>query len=386
MKILYISSHYNPFEYNTGSAQRYNLLLRACAEIAEVDVVTFQKNVVSDIPNCKVIYSEESALPEVGGRLYRLKRLLRPWNPYSFFHKDKNRSAVIESILKTNEYDFIVTRYIPRALECGLLQYIDKLVIDVDDHPIDVMLTYSKNAKTSRARKYYKFLSKWMQYSINKILKEAHYSFFPNANQVYAHHSAYLPNIPYFETDALPYTLTNNHTLLFIGDLRYEPNIIGVEHFVENIFPMIRKRVPNARLLVAGRYRDEDWRKKIEQHDNIEVLGFVKELVPVYERSQVCVVPIYSGAGTNIKVLEALQMGRACVVSEEGTRGFTSNLKNGRDYYVASDDQEFANHVINLLTDGDLCKVIANGGADTVRKYYSRTYFNSIVKKALYDE
>ena len=79
-------------------------------------------------------------------------------------------------------------------------------------------------------------------------------------------------------------------------------------------------------------------------------------------------------------------MGRACVVSEEGTRGFTSNLKNGRDYYVASDDQEFANHVINLLTDGDLCKVIANGGADTVRKYYSRTYFNSIVKKALYDE
>lgn len=383
MKILYISSHFNPFEYNTGSAQRYNLLLRACAEFAEVDVVTFNDDVVSDIPGCNVIYSKESTLPEVGGRLYRFKRLLRPWDPYSFFHKDKKRSTILESIVKKNEYDFIVTRYIPRALECGLLQYIDKLVIDVDDHPMDVMLTYSKNAKTSRARKYYKFLSRWMQYSINKILKKAHYSFFPNANQVYAHHSVYLPNIPYFETDALPYTLTNNHTLLFIGDLRYEPNIIGIEHFVDNVFPMIRKRVLDARLLIAGRYRDDDWRKKIEQNDNIEVLGFVKELIPIYERANVCVVPIYSGAGTNIKVLEALQMGRACVVSEEGTRGFTSNLKNGRDYYVAYNDQEFANSVINLLLDDNLCKKIAINGADTVRKYYSRQYFYSIVKKAL---
>lgn len=383
MKILYISSHFNPFEYNTGSAQRYNLLLRACAEFAEVDVVTFNDDVVSDIPGCNVIYSKESTLPEVGGRLYRFKRLLRPWDPYSFFHKDKKRSTILESIVKKNEYDFIVTRYIPRALESGLLEYIDKLVIDVDDHPIDVMLTYAKNAKTYRARRYYKFLSWWMQYSINKVLEKVHYSFFPNASQVYAHHSAYLPNIPYSEIDALPYTLTNNHTLLFIGDLRYEPNIIGVEHFVENIFPMIRKRIPDARLLVAGRYRDEDWRKKIELNDNVEIFGFVKELVPIYERSQVCVVPIYSGAGTNIKVLEALQMGRACVVSEEGTRGLTSNLKNGRDYYVASNDQEFANSVINLLLDDNLCKKIAINGADTVRKYYSRQYFYSIVKKAL---
>jgi hypothetical protein len=95
MKILYISSHFNPFEYNTGSAQRYNLLLRACAEFAEVDVVTFNDDVVSDIPGCNVIYSKESTLPEVGGRLYRFKRLLRPWDPYSFFHKDKKRSTIL---------------------------------------------------------------------------------------------------------------------------------------------------------------------------------------------------------------------------------------------------------------------------------------------------
>ena len=69
--------------------------------------------------------------------------------------------------------------------------------------------------------------------------------------------------------------------------------------------------------------------------------------------------PIYSGAGTNIKVLEALQMGRACVVSREGTRGFTSTLQSGRDYYIASNDQEFADSVIRLLLNDDLCKEIA---------------------------
>lgn len=384
MKILYISSHFNPFEYNTGSSQRYNLLLRACAAFADVDVITFMNNVVSDIPNCNVIYAKESKLPEVGGRLYRFKRLLRAWDLYSFFPKDKNRSSIVASIIKENKYDYIVTRYIPRALECGLLKYIDKLIIDVDDHPVDVMLTLSKNATSKRAKKYYKILSFLMRNSINNMLSKVRFSFFPNQSQVYKLNSAYLPNIPYYENSILPYT--SNDNILFVGDLKYEPNIKGVEHFITKIFPKIRLKVPNAHFIVVGKYKNEEWKATLELNKGVSVVGFVEDLKPYYQNARLCVVPIYSGAGTNIKVLEALQMGRACVVSKEGTRGFAMNLQSGVDYSLASNDEEFVENVVSLMIDVNLCNQIAIQGAQTVRKYYSREYFNSIVRNALYHE
>lgn len=386
MKILYISSHYNPFEHNTGSDQRYNLLLRVCANIADVDVVTFKAGVVSDIPNCHVIYSEESPLPIVGGRWYRLKRLLRPWNPYSFFHKDRKRSEVVENIVENGNYDYIVTRYIPRALECGLLKYADRLVIDVDDHPVDVMMTLSKDATSKRASRYYRLLSHMVKWSINRMLDKVCFSFFPNATQVHSKSSAYLPNIPYYETETLSYMDVPTHNLLFVGDLRYQPNIIGVEHFVEKILPIVQTEVPNVKLIIGGRYKDEAWKEKMMNHSGVQVLGFVDDLQNIYQVAQVCVVPVYSGAGTNIKVLEALQMGRACIVSHEATRGFSGHLKDGESYCVAKNDEEFADQIINLLQDLNKCKLLASKGSNVIADYYSRNSFYDIVKKSLTHE
>lgn len=386
MRILYISSHYNPFEYNTGSDQRYNLLLRACANIAEVDVVTFKSGVVSDIPNCHVIYSQDSPLPMVGGRWYRLKRLLTPWNPYSFFNKDKNRSEAVEKIIDNGKYDYIVTRYIPRALECGLLKYADRLVIDVDDHPVDIMMALSKDAASKRASRYYKLLGHMIKGSMNRILDKVRFSYFPNAIQVHSKSSAYLPNIPYYETKSLSYLDVPTYKLLFVGDLRYQPNIIGVEHFVEKILPKVYEAIPNVKFLIGGKYTDEAWKNKIMKNANVQVLGFVDKLQNVYQEAQVCVVPVYSGAGTNIKVLEALQMGRACVVSQEATRGFANHLQDGISYCVAKNDDEFANEIIDLLLDLNKCKQLACNGSNVIANYYSRNSFYNIVKSTLIHE
>ena len=386
MKILYISPHHNPFDYNTGAEQRYNLLLRACAELASVDVVIFKTGVVSNISNCQVVYSEESHLPVVGGRWHKLKRLLTPWNPYSFFNKDKRRAEVVEKIIDNGSYDYIVTRYIPRALECGLLKYADRLVIDVDDHPVDVMMTLSKDATSNRASRYYRLLSHMVKWSINRMLDKVCFSFFPNATQVHSKSSAYLPNIPYYETETLSYMDVPTHNLLFVGDLRYQPNIIGVEHFVEKILPIVQTEVPNVKLIIGGRYKDEAWKEKMMNHSGVQVLGFVDDLQNIYQVAQVCVVPVYSGAGTNIKVLEALQMGRACVVSHEATRGFACHLKDGESYCIATTDEEFANHIINLLLNLNKCKQLAANGANVISKYYSRKSFYDTVKKAIKNE
>ena len=114
-------------------------------------------------------------------------------------------------------------------------------------------------------------------------------------------------------------------------------------------------------------------------------MGFVQDLRNEYEKSNVCVVPVYSGAGTNIKVLEALRMNRACVVSEEATRGFLNIFEDGKDYLVANNDEQFVGKVCLLLQDKELATSLAQQGFLTLNQHYSIQTFNSIVKKALID-
>lgn len=383
MKILYITSHYNPFDVSTGSGQRYNLLLRACAQIGEVDVVIFSEGVESNISGVKVIYSHHIPLKQYGGRTNRFKRLLRPWTLYSFFEKDFKRSAIIADIIKRNNYDLIVTRYIPIACECGLLKYRDKLVVDVDDDPIDVQLTLSKNARTKRAQLYYRILAKLMDHAINAFLNKVHFAFFPNAMQMRGKRVAYLPNVPYYEIEPLPILRVNSHRILFVGDLRYKPNVLGIEHFVTTIFPKIKECVSDAELFIAGRNYGIEWQHKLENVEGVHVLGFVDDLRKEYEMSNVCVVPVYSGAGTNIKVLEALRMNRACVVSEEATRGFLNIFEDGKDYLVAYNDGQFISKVCLLLQNREFATSLAQQGFLTLNQHYSIQTFNSIVEKAL---
>lgn len=383
MKILYITSHYNPFDVSTGSGQRYNLLLRACAQIGDVDVVTFSDGVESDIPGVKVIYSHYQPLKQYLGRTNRFKRLWRPWTLYSFFEKDAKRSAIIEDIIKRNNYDLIVTRYIPIACECGLLNYADKLVIDVDDDPIDVQLSLSKNAQSKRAQLYYRLLARLMEHAIEALLKKVYFAFFPNAMQMRGNRAAYLPNVPYYEIEPLPIPKANNHRIFFVGDLRYKPNVLGIEHFVTAIFPKIKERVSDAELFIGGRNYGMEWQRKMENVNGVHVLGFVQDLRKEYEMSNVCVVPVYSGAGTNIKVLETLRMNRACVVSEEATRGFMNIFEDGKDYMVAHNDEQFIDKVCLLLQNRELTSSLAQQGHQTLSQHYSIQTFNSIVKKAL---
>ena len=383
MKILYITSHYNPFDVSTGSGQRYNLLLRACAQIGEVDVVTFTDGVKSEFSGVKVIYSHSVPLRLYEGRTNRFKRLLRPWTLYSFFEKDTKRAAIVEDIFKRNNYDLIVTRYIPIACQCGLLKYAEKLVIDVDDDPIDVQLTLSKNAHTRRAQLYYRILARLMDHAIKAFLNKVHFAFFPNAMQMRGKRVAYLPNVPYYEIEPLSIPKADNHRIFFVGDLRYKPNVLGIEHFVEVIFPSIKERVSDAELFIAGRNYGEEWTSKMEQVNGVHVLGFVEDLRKEYEKSAICVVPVYSGAGTNIKVLEALRMNRACVVSEEATRGFMNILEDGKDYLVAQNDEQFIENVCMLLQDSEYANSLAQQGLETLNQHYSIEAFNLIVKKAL---
>ncbi|HOW26140.1 MAG TPA: glycosyltransferase [Bacteroidales bacterium] len=385
IKILFISHHIDPFDDKGGSYQRTNLLLRACTEIADVDVVAFHRGVVSKISNCRIVHSDYSSVKHKDPRrIDKLMKVFQPWDPYAIFCKDEYKVKVVRAVLNSNDYDYVVTRYIPKALECGLLEYARKLVIDVDDLPSDAFWTASFNAKTLRNRLWLKLMSINVKITTRRILKKVHFSFSPNPSEVYKYRSAYLPNIPFHQLITCPEVdfQKTSRRIFFIGDLDYYPNYSGIDHFIEHIYINILNKIPDCEFYICGRISDNELKKKWEAYQGVKVLGFVDELTKEYAESRVVVVPIYHGGGTNIKLLEALQMKRACVATEFATRGYRGLLTHNVDYLVARNDHEFNQFVIELITEEKRNKMLAQNGHEKVSENFSYPAFSGIVRHA----
>ncbi|MBR5029324.1 MAG: glycosyltransferase, partial [Bacteroidales bacterium] len=93
--------------------------------------------------------------------------------------------------------------------------------------------------------------------------------------------------------------------------------------------------------------------------------------------------PMYSGAGTSIKLLEALQRNRVCVTTRFGFRGAESFFEAGNDVPVADNDDAFAELVVKALTDSSFNRQVAENAYEKVGKTFSHGKFFEIVEAAL---
>ncbi len=94
-------------------------------------------------------------------------------------------------------------------------------------------------------------------------------------------------------------------TMLFVGALDYEPNTDAVEWFVGEVLPVIRRRMPKAVVRVVGRGAP---RGRVDLGvAGVDLIGEVDEIRPELDAADVAIVPIRVGAGTRLKVIEALR-------------------------------------------------------------------------------
>lgn len=386
MRILFVAAAYNPFSpQKGGSGQRSHLLLEALAKVAEVDVAICEEGVESDIPNCKIVYSKRTDTWYHGfrNRWRKFRRLLKPWDAYSFFPIIPEFASEMSNVIESGNYDYICTRYIETAIHGGLLKYADRLIVDVDDYPVDDMIKLSNLAKSYRSRIYYYLLSKSMKYAIDKTIAKCKFVFSPNKNICKTDHSAWLPNIPYYDAPKSIMPIAHDEpTLLFVGGLSYMPNLNGITYFLENVYPKILKEVPNIQINIIGQYPDKRYREQMEQISGVHVKGFVDDLSVAYASCDICVAPIYAGAGTNIKVAEALQMQRPCVVAPVAYRGYEM-LVDGEDIIVAKNDVQYADAIVELMHDEKHRNFLAKNGYAKYQKYLSKECFADIVKKSI---
>ena len=138
--------------------------------------------------------------------------------------------------------------------------------------------------------------------------------------------------------------------LVFVGSMGYAPNSDGAVWFCREVLPHIGRLAEGVDLWIVGARPTPA--VAALAGSNIHITGRVEDIVPLYRRSSVVIVPLRAGGGTRLKILEAMALGRPVVSTSVGAEGL--NLVPGEHLLIADDPKDFAKQVVSLLSDPQL--------------------------------
>ena len=142
----------------------------------------------------------------------------------------------------------------------------------------------------------------------------------------------------------------DGRTVVFFGLLSYVPNVDGVIHFVQEIWPRIAQAHPEARCKIIGGRAPPSLLALAGPR--VELTGFVPDLRPHLAAAAAVVVPLRLGGGTRLKIVEAMAMGKAIVSTTLGAEGIEA--VPGRELLLADEPTAFADAVNRLLAEPGL--------------------------------
>jgi polysaccharide biosynthesis protein PslH len=183
-----------------------------------------------------------------------------------------------------------------------------------------------------------------------------------------ANTTAVVPNgvdLEYFtaadEHDALPCSL------VFNGTLDYRPNVDAAQHLVNDVWPLIRERCPDATLNIVGRAPEAEARRL--RRPGVTVTGEVPDLRPYLRRAAVIGVPVRMGGGTRLKVVEGLALGKAMVSTTLGCEGV--GVRDGEHLLIGDGPEAFADRVLELFDDAERRERLGRAGRRLMEQRYS---------------
>ncbi|MCI0337023.1 MAG: TIGR03087 family PEP-CTERM/XrtA system glycosyltransferase [Acidobacteria bacterium] len=145
--------------------------------------------------------------------------------------------------------------------------------------------------------------------------------------------------------------------LVFIGAMDYYANIEGVCWFVEEVFPLIREREPQAEFFIIGSNPAREV-IKLGERNGVTVTGFVDDVRPFLREATVCVIPLRIARGVQNKVLQAMAAGKAIVATPEAVAGL--QVEDGKEMLLARRGQDFAEAILRIIREEPLRAELAS--------------------------
>ena len=156
-------------------------------------------------------------------------------------------------------------------------------------------------------------------------------------------------------------------SLYHLGAMDWLPNREGVAWLLDKVWPVVHRAVPQAHLYLAGRKMPARW---CQAHiDGVTIVGEVPDAGRFIADKQINIVPLLSGSGIRVKIIEAMAAGKAVVTTTVGALGIDG--VDGVHFLVADTPDQFAAQIKRLLDDSDFCRRVGEAAARLVAEQYN---------------
>ncbi|MCX7879857.1 MAG: glycosyltransferase family 4 protein [Ignavibacteria bacterium] len=156
----------------------------------------------------------------------------------------------------------------------------------------------------------------------------------------------------------------NPKEIVFATTFGWVHNLNGLRWFLEKVFPIVRKEVPDVVLTIIGK----DAPNSLKNFTNVSLVGYVDSVQPYYNRANLAISPLFVGSGIRVKILEAMAMELPVVSTIVGKEGITATEENG--LFASDNPEEFATYVVQLIKNYDYARY----KGEQARKYISENH------------
>ncbi|MCQ2326583.1 MAG: glycosyltransferase family 4 protein [Bacteroidales bacterium] len=392
MNILYICDT-DPRSASSGAEQRTNFLWNALKEQGDVytiriDIWDREDNVFFD----ERIYNDCLTVPIKGNNVKSYVQKIQDYLEFKFGFLNlciysRPIDVELDSIYDKIKFDVIVCRYIVNVARYKLWKYKVPILVDFDDHYLQVLKTNALPIKNSIFVNY--MVRQFVKLQLRFIEKKIYGGWVSNETQLSLIKTKTpvktLKNILVNPSINYKYLKEERKDYLFtIGYMGYKPNYEGVDFFVNKIWPSIHNKFTKLKYFIGGMNAPQDYVERWNSVEGVEYLGFVENLEELYEGSIASVVPIYSGGGTCIKTLESFAYSRVCISSPFGARGLEKYF-DSKDIglFIYNDSSTFIKILEEEIFDKAKRQINETNAKNFVDKNYSYEKFKESVKNVL---
>ena len=158
-----------------------------------------------------------------------------------------------------------------------------------------------------------------------------------------------------------------DNSLFHIGAMDWMPNKESIQWMLDEVWPVIHAQVPQAKLYLAGRKMPEAWMRTTIP--GVTIVGEVPDAAEFISGKKINVVPLLSGSGIRVKIIEAMSMGKTVITTTVGAQGI--DYTDGEDLLIADTPQQFADQVRRCLNDDAFCRTVGQNAAALIARQYN---------------
>jgi len=349
--------------------------------------------------NSNKYYVELSSIPEAyrnktGIELVDVDLSVRPLAAFRnlftsrSYHVERFISSKLETtlirILQAEKFDIVQFEMLYMSPYVKVVRKYSDARIVLRAHNIEHLIWQRVSASTKNPVKRF-----YLQYLVRKLKKyecstvrqfdgiaaitEQDAAFFRSAGCLQPEDGRRIPvvAIPFgIDPDQFPETNTEPEfpSLFSIGAMDWIPNLEGICWFLEQVWPQIHHKYPRLHYYLAGRHMPGWIREK--GFPNVEVMEEVEDAITFMRSKAILIVPLFSGSGIRIKIIEGMATGKPIISTAVGAEGI--RCTHGQNIFIADTPEEFVRCISACIENKILCETVGRNARDLILAEYNR--------------